>query len=88
LAQRKKELTPPLLSQTLVLPNEAPTLELDELRSFALKKENKRWIWIARCPQTRQVVAFVIGDRSETSCRKLWAKIPAAFRLWNCFSDF
>ncbi len=37
----------PELAETLVLPNELPILELDELWSFVLKKANKRWIWIA-----------------------------------------
>ena len=60
------------LAQTLVLPNDKPTLELDELWSFVLKKVNKRWIWIALCRETRQVVAFVIGNRTAASCRQLW----------------
>ncbi len=37
----------PELAETLVLPDQRPTLELDELWSFVLKKVNKRWIWIA-----------------------------------------
>ena len=78
----------PELTETLVLPNEPPILELDELWSFVLKKVNKRWIWIALCRQTRQVVAFAIGDRSEATCKQLWAKIPASFRVGHCFTDF
>ena len=78
----------PELAETLVLPRESPILELDELWSFVLKKANKRWIWIALCRQTRQVVAFAIGSRSEATCRKLWEKIPAAFRVGHCFTDF
>ena len=78
----------PELAETLVLPNQRPILELDELWSFVLKKANKRWIWIALCRQTRQVVAFAIGDRSQATCRKLWAKIPPAFRVGHCFTDF
>ena len=78
----------PELTETLVLPGEPPTLELDELWSFVLKKANKRWIWIALCRQTRQVVAFVIGDRSAATCRMLWEKIPESFRRAHCFSDF
>ena len=76
------------LAQTLVLPNDKPTLELDELWSFVLKKVNKRWIWIALCRETRQVVAFVIGNRTAASCRQLWRKIPKEFRQGHCFSDF
>ena len=79
----------PPLSETLVLPaSAAPVLELDELWSFVAKRCNKRWIWIALCRQTRQVVACVVGDRSEKTCRKLWRQIPPAFRAAHCFSDF
>ncbi len=53
-----------------------------------LKKANKRWIWIALCRVTRQVVADAIGDRREATCRKLWARIPAAYRSGSCFTDF
>jgi insertion element IS1 protein InsB len=63
-------------------------LELDELWSFVLKKDNKRWIWIALCRRTRQVVAYFIGDRSEASCRTLWERIPEAYRTCLTFSDF
>ncbi len=87
LAPRKKSVMPEL-SETLIVPDGVPILELDELWSFVLKKANKRWIWIALCRQTKQVVAFVIGDRSERTCRKLWETIPAAFCAGHCFSDF
>ena len=30
--------------------------------------------------QTRQVVAFLVGDRSRESAQELWAKIPVAYR--------
>ena len=63
-------------------------LELDELWSFVLKKSNKQWIWIALCRRTRQVVAYFIGDRSEASCRKLWSRIPDAYKTCCSYSDF
>ena len=63
-------------------------LELDEMWSFVLKKGNKRWLWIALCRRTRQVVAFVSGDRSEETCRKLWKSIPEEYRQCCTFSDF
>ncbi len=56
--------------------------------SFVLKRANKRWVWLALCRATRQVVAYAIGDRSEVTCRKLWERIPAAYRHAHCFSDF
>ena len=78
----------PELAAPLVTPNDAPTLEFDELGSLVLKKANKRWISIALCRQTRQVVAFVSGDRSAETCRQWWEKIPSAFGTGHCFSDF
>jgi insertion element IS1 protein InsB len=63
-------------------------LELDELWSFVLKKTHQVWIWIALCRKTRQVVACVIGDRSERTCRNLWRAIPYYFRTGICYSDF
>ena len=77
----------PALSDTLVAV-ERPVLELDELWSFVLKKARKRWVWLALCRQTRQVVAFVIGDRGEKSCRRLWRAVPEAFRGAHCYTDF
>ena len=88
----KKEKTLPELRETLIEPDPAEpatlVLELDELWSFVLKRANKRWIWIALCRATRQVVAYVIGDRSRATCQKLWQQIPAAYRSAHCYSDF
>jgi insertion element IS1 protein InsB len=66
----------------------ATVLELDELWSFVSKRSNKRWVWIALCRATRQVVACVIGDRSEKTCRKLWEAIPARYQTSHCYTDF
>jgi IS1 family transposase len=84
---QKKVAGLPALSETL-LEVERPVLELDELWSFVLKKRRKRWVWLALCRQTLQVVAFVVGDRSAQTCRRLWAAIPEAFRRAHCYTDF
>lgn len=80
------------MSHTLIEPESlepsAIELELDELWSFVLKKSRKRWIWIALCRRTRQVVAYVMGDHSEVTCRQLWQRIPMAYRAAHCYSDF
>lgn len=87
---QKKEAALPALSVTLREPNspEAATLELDELWSFVLKKSRKRWIWIALCRASRQVVAYVIGDRSEATCQRLWEGIPESYKAAHCYTDF
>ena len=91
LDQKKGAQLPPLHT-TLVTPDpEDPTstnLELDELWSFVLKKANASWIWIALCCQTRQVVAYTVGDRSKKTCHRLWEALPQEYRQGHCFTDF
>jgi len=88
----KKAARLPELTATLLAPNagkpETAALELDELWSFVRQRARKRWIWVALCRHTRQVVAYFIGDRSQVSCQKLWERIPALYRVGHCFSDF
>ena len=57
-------------------------------RSFVFIKTAKYWLWTAICRRTRQIVAFVIGDRSAETCRLLWNKIPNENRQCQTFSDF
>ena len=78
----------PPLSATLIKWQPGDVLELDELWSFVLKKGQKRWIWLALCRRTRQIVAYVIDDRSEETCRKLWERIPTEYKACRTFSDF
>ena len=54
--------------------------EADEMWSFVQKKANKQWIWIAMDANTRQIIAFHIGDRSRESAKQLWAKLPSVYR--------
>lgn len=80
------------LRETLLHPDvedaKSIILEADELWSFVLKKENKVWVWIVLCRKTRQVIAYVIGDRSEATCRKLWESVPEAYSAGHCYTDF
>jgi insertion element IS1 protein InsB len=55
-------------------------VEADDMASFVRKKANKPWIWIAMDAYTRQVIAFHVGDRSRQSAKRLWVKIPQAYR--------
>ena len=40
------------------------------------------------CRRTKQIIAFVIGDRSAKTCKKLWKRIPVSYRSCHSFSDF
>ena len=48
----------------------------------------KRWIWLALCKQTRQVVACIVGGRGEPTCKQLWQAIPDGYRQSILYSDF
>ena len=51
-------------------------------------KRNRRWVWLALCKHTRQVVAGVVGGRGEATCKLLWNAIPANYQQGVCYSDF
>ena len=87
MAQKKGRRTDPLADQ-VEPPEEGDVLELDECWTYVRQRSNKRWLWVALCRRTRQVVAFVIGDRSAKTCARLWAKIPSEYREKQSFSDF
>jgi insertion element IS1 protein InsB len=88
LAQKKADELP-ALNTTLTPPAPAQrTLELDELWSFVHDKKNQCWIWIALCAMTKQMVAFVAGDRGTQTCRALWREIPWRYKRAKCYSDF
>ena len=77
----------PPLGETL-LPFEAgDELELDEMWTWVLQRKNKKWLWLALCRRTRQVIAYALGCRGETTCRVLWSRIPAAYKSAHCFAD-
>ncbi len=69
---KKKDESNPKPEETLLPAQADDELELDEMWSFVLKKSEKRWLWTVLCRRTRRIVAHVIGDRSEKTCRKLW----------------
>ena len=87
MARKKAESLPPL-SDTLLPAEKGDVLELDELWSFVGSKANARWVWIALCRQTRQVVAYFVGDRSAQSARALRERIPPDYRCRATRSDW
>lgn len=85
LAQTVKQM--PTLAETLLEGRVNDVLELDELWSFVGSKARQRWLWVALCRRTRQVVAYWIGDRSEASAVRLWERLPDDYRRCCSFSD-
>ena len=56
--------------------------------SFVRHKGNKRWVWLALCKATRQVVACVVGGRGEATCQQLWRAVPQNYRQGMIDTDF
>jgi len=68
-------------------------IEADEIWSFVGKRANKRWVWLVLERRTRQIVALHIGDRSQNSAIRLWAKVPLAIKaqalvLTDCWDAY
>jgi insertion element IS1 protein InsB len=59
--------------------------EADELWSFVGKRSNVYYVWLVVHRQSRQVIAFHVGDRSRASAKQLWAKIPAHIQKFGLF---
>ena len=76
----KKDQTNPPISETLLPVQTDDVLETDEMWSFVCQRANKRWIWMVMFRGTHQIVACVIGERSERTCRKLWEQIPSSYQ--------
>ena len=77
----------PVLADTLLLYEVGDVLEIDELWSFVLEKEQKRWVWVALCRRTRQIIAFYIGKRDQNAARQLEQRIPYPYTLCPMYTD-
>lgn len=77
----------PTLLDSLLPKRQGDILELDELWAFVYSRNNEQWLWTALCRRTRQIVAFVIGDRSAATCRRLWQAIPPEYRRCRTYTD-
>ncbi len=87
MASKKVEALP-RLEDTLLPVSADDILEADEMWSFVAQKAQKRWLWTVMNRRTRQIISFVIGDRSEKTCQKLWEQLPVKYRSCQSFSDF
>jgi len=45
--------------------NEVDEAEVDEMWGFVGSKANQGWLWYAICHQTRNILAYVFGERKD-----------------------
>ncbi len=60
-------------------------LEIDELWSFVGNKKNDQWLWIVMHAETRQILAFHVGNRTKASGEALMAKLPIDLKKKHTF---
>jgi insertion element IS1 protein InsB len=77
----------PVVVDTLLDYEVGDVLEADELWSFVLNKARKRWLWLALCRRTRQIIAFYIGKRDADAAGQLWQRIPYPYTLCPIYTD-
>jgi IS1 family transposase len=75
-------------ADTLLGAVKGDALELDELVIRYRFKRRYLYLWIAVSRLTRQVIGFVIGDRSFKSLWALWFSLPAPYRRKLAYTDF
>ena len=63
-------------------------LEIDELVVRYHRKRCYHYLWVAVSRVTRQVLGFVLGDRSEKSLWQLWFSLPGDYRRKLVYTDF
>lgn len=56
--------------------------EVDELQTFVGKKCNKLWIWTAVNHWQSGVLAWVVGDRSAETFKRLWCVVKCWHSFW------
>jgi insertion element IS1 protein InsB len=50
--------------------------EADKLWSWVKKRDNVYYVWLVMHKESRQIIAFHVGDRSGESSKNLWEKYP------------
>ncbi|BCM91746.1 hypothetical protein IAD21_03621 [Abditibacteriota bacterium] len=73
------------LQSTLLAAQEDNELELDEVWSYVGHK--KRRVWFVLCRRTRQIVAWMPGERDIVTAKDVWMKVPEQYKHCQCFAD-
>ena len=70
------------------LPPHISELEIDEMWSFIGQKENQAWLWYAFEPRSKLIVAWLIGERTDRSCRLLLKQLKSCQVLRFCTDEW
>ena len=70
----------------VILWEQVEDCELDEMWSFVKTKKNQRWLWLAIDHETRNVLAYVFGERKDKVFRELKALLKP-FGITRFYTD-
>jgi IS1 family transposase len=70
------------------LPERLRDLQVDELWSFVQSKERQAWLWYAFEPDSKQIVAWTLGRRTDESCARLLKQLEKCHVLRFCTDDW
>ncbi|RYF46356.1 MAG: IS1 family transposase [Cytophagaceae bacterium] len=75
------------LQSTLLPAQDDDELELDEVWSYVGHKKRRVWLWFVQCKRTRQIVAWMPGERDVRTAQDVWMKVPKQYKHCQCFAD-
>ncbi len=76
------------------VPARIKELEIDEQWSFVKNKKQQNWLWYALNRRTGRIAAFLLGRRTDASCRQLCQKLAPCDVLefytdqWKSYTKF
>ena len=56
--------------------------------SFVGQKEHQAWLWYAFEPQSKRIVAWTVGERTDHSCRRLFKQLKRCRVLRFCTDEW
>jgi IS1 family transposase/transposase-like protein len=68
------------------VPPRIKDLEVDEQWSFVGSKQHQCWLWYGRNRRSGRIAAFVLGRRTDRSCRRLVKKLSRC-QVQNFYTD-
>ncbi len=60
-------------------------IEFDEL---CLRQTPSLWLWVGISRKSRQVLSFVLGERTDEAFGQAWAKVPPDYQSRPVFTDY
>jgi insertion element IS1 protein InsB len=70
------------------VPERVIDLQVDELWSFVHNKEHQAWLWYAFEPDSKRIVAWTVGRRTDESCGRLLKQLEKYQVLRFCTDDW